>query len=129
MKKFLAVLLLAGCANPNVTLHTAPLPPMQVEAVQVVNTEPAKSYQTIAEVYAWSSVPVDSRVGYERAVADLKVRAASVGATTLWVPTLEVISSPGGSRWVLGPTTDGDPENAHVARPTELMGKALLLKR
>ena len=129
MKKFLAVLLLAGCANPNVTLHGAALPAVKAEAVQVVNVEPTEPYQGIAEVYAWSSVPVDSRVGYERAVADLKRKAASVGATTLWVPTLEVISSPGGSRWVLGPATDGDPENAHVARPTELMGKALLLKR
>jgi len=118
----LVTALLAGCSYPNITLKMPPQAAIPVEQVQVVDTMPADA-RIMAQVFAWSSVPVDSRVGYERAVAQLRERAASIGARTVWVPSFKLVTTPAGSRWV-DPDPGRDRDGGFV-RPTEMTGLAL----
>lgn len=127
LSRFLPVLLLCltACAAtqyPNITLKAPPKPAIDPDYVQVVHAPPPGS-QLVALVYAWSNVPVDSRIGYDRAVFKLRERAASIGAEALWVPPFEQMGWPSASVWT-GPGGH-DRSNMEDARPNELMGRAL----
>ena len=87
-----ALMLLVGCAHPNITLAQAARVPVPLEQVAVLTEHPpAETYQVLGVAYAWSGLPVDSRKGYARAVESLRQRAASVGATAILVPPPERI--------------------------------------
>jgi len=118
-------LLLTACSHPNITLKEPPAAAIPVEQVTVVTDMPPQA-RVLAAVYAWSSVPVDHPVGYARAVADLRERAASIGAKMLWVPSYALVTSPAGSRWV-EPDAGRDAEGDYV-RPTELAGQAIAVE-
>lgn len=87
-----ALMLLVGCAHPNITLAQAARVPVPLEQVEVLTEHPpAETYQVLGVAYAWSGLPVDSRKGYARAVESLRQRAASVGAAAILVPPAERI--------------------------------------
>jgi len=90
------LLILVGCAHPDITLLGKPRAPVPVEQVRIITDEKeACCYVTLGHAYAWSNVPVSRHKGYDRTVAQLRKKAASVGAAALWVPPPEHIDEPG----------------------------------
>jgi hypothetical protein len=121
--------LLSACNHPNITLLEQPRAAVMAEQVNVLTEFPPEgSYSKLAQVYAWSSVPVDSRVGYDRAVAKLRMEAATIGADAIVVPdSSQIRNAAVQSRW-MWPVggTGGRDGNFEDVRPTELMGWALV---
>jgi hypothetical protein len=127
----LLILLLAGCAYPNIGLQQPARAAVVAESVSLITDEKAASaFNVLGRAWAWSNVPVSRRKGYDTAVKRLRERAASVGAEALWVPAPEQIYLPAvQQRWMErteGWQRDWRGGEAEYVTPHELMGVLLV---
>ncbi len=118
------LLVLCGCAYPNITLQSEPRPATKPEEVAVLTALPPLPYTRLGLVYAWSPIPVDSNTGYDYALKFLRQRAAAIGATAIVVPDRAKIGYPRiRSEWMWPNSRRFDDEED--ARPSELRAIAI----
>lgn len=122
----LCLLVLGGCAYPNITLQAEPRPATQPEQVAVLTALPPAPFTRLGLVYAWSPIPVDSNAGYDYAVQRLRERAGTIGASAIVVPDRAKIGWPRiRSQWMWPDARrDRDDEDS---RPSELRGIAVYI--
>lgn len=103
MRALLLALLLAGCATGETLVTGTAREAVAPESVQIYLEAPPQ-YEVIGAVSASSSLGVSGQQNLDRAIAEVRQRAASMGANGV---IIDYMGAPGGASPMAGVNTGG----------------------
>ncbi len=90
---------LAGCATGTTLVTGQARAPTDPASVTVYLQEPTTPYEVVGAVASTSVLGVNAQANLDRAMTDIKARAASMGATAV---IIDYMGTPGGASPVVG---------------------------
>lgn len=126
LKHLVCALLLAGCASGTTLVTGTERAPTSPESVQVYLEAPA-NYEVLGSVQSTSRLGASAQSNLDRAVADVKARAAAIGANGVLI---DYQGAPGGASPLVGVNTGGVQTLAPVSDGSdrEVRARAILVR-